>query len=52
MVEMENLSGKKSLLTRGLIVGIPAGALNTVLEQTNKTKETAKQKGMWVPKVL
>ena len=38
MVEMENLSGKKSLLTRGLIVGIPAGALNTVLEQTSKTK--------------
>ena len=43
MVEMENLSGKKSLLTRGLIVGIPAGALNTVLEQTKQRNSITKE---------
>ena len=48
---MENLRGKKSLLTRELIVGIPAGALNTVLEQTNKqNKRNSKTKGDVGPK--
>ena len=43
MVEMENLGSKKSLLTRGLIVGIPAGALDTVLEQTKQRNSITKE---------
>ena len=43
MVEMENLRGKKSLLTRELIVGIPAGALDTVLEQTKQRNSITKE---------
>ena len=43
MAEMENLGSKKSLPTRGLIVGIPARALDTVLEQTKQGNSIIKE---------
>ncbi len=43
MEEMENLGSKKSLLTRGLIVGIPAGALDTDQEQTKQRNSITKE---------